>query len=180
MRSNNPVFNRSEAFNGSSVQTQSPYGQSPYGQTAPYSEYGEPSQWGTGTPTHQQPAQRMTIDSVVQKTGITLGITVLAAIAVWIWAGDPATWTAAEANRVTLAAMGGGGLAFVLSLVNSFKKVPSPPLVMAFAAAEGVALGGSSASSSTRCSPASSAVPCSARWPPSPVCSRPTRSSTSS
>ncbi len=39
-----------------------------------------------------------------------------------------------------LAIVGAGG-AFLLSLVNSFKKVISPALVMAFAAVEGVALG---------------------------------------
>ena len=39
-----------------------------------------------------------------------------------------------------MAIVGAGG-AFVLSLVNSFKKVISPALVMAFAAVEGVALG---------------------------------------
>lgn len=138
MRSNNPVFNRSEAFNGQAGHA--PYGQTAHGQD-PYGQYGDPSTWGTGTSAPQAPVARMTIDSVVQKTGITLGITVLAAIATWIWAGDPTTWTTAEAGRVTMVAMGAAGLAFVLSMVNSFKRVVSPPLVMAFAAVEGVALG---------------------------------------
>lgn len=136
MRSNNPVFNRSEAFSG-----QTGHAQSPYGQADPYGQYGDPAGWATGTSVPQTPTDRMTIDSVVQKTGITLGITILLAIATWIWAGDPASWTAAQASNVTLVAMGAGGLAFLLSLVNSFKRVVSPPLVMAFAAAEGVALG---------------------------------------
>ncbi|QCX26670.1 Bax inhibitor-1/YccA family protein [Nocardioides jishulii] len=141
MRSNNPVFNRSEAFNGSSARTQSPYGQSPYGQADPYGQYGDPSQWGTGAPTQQAPVARMTIDSVVQKTGITLAVVIVTAMATWLWAGDASTWSAEKVGQIEMAAMAGCGLAFVLSLVNSFKRVVSPALVLAFAAAEGVALG---------------------------------------
>ncbi len=141
MRSNNPVFNRSEAFNGSSARTQSPYGQSPYGQADPYGQYGDPSQWGTGAPTQQAPVARMTIDSVVQKTGITLAVIIVTAMATWLWAGDASTWSDQKVGQIYLALIAGSGLAFVLSMVNSFKRVVSPPLVLAFAAAEGVALG---------------------------------------
>lgn len=136
MRSNNPVFNRSEAFNGQ-------------GRTAadPYAGYGNPSEWGVGdsiiTPT---PTNRMTIDSVVQKTAITLGVVVVLAMATWFWAGD----IAADASGETIAKLGaasmiGAGGAFVLSMVNSFKKTVSPALILVFAAFEGVALGAISA-----------------------------------
>ena len=137
MRSNNPVFNRSEAFNGQGAQ---PYGQQTA--TAPYGEYGDPSTWGTGTPlTHEQPTARMTIDSVVQKTAITLGVVVVVAMATWMWAGNPSSWSDERAGQIGAAAMIGAGGAFVLSLVNSFKKTVSPALVLLFAAFEGVALG---------------------------------------
>lgn len=145
MKSNNPIFNRSEAFNGTRGHyNQAGYAQQGYGNVGyadPQNPYGDPATWGTGAPQPVQQAGRMTIDSVVQKAAITLGITIVAAIATWIWAGDPAAWSQAEVGRVTMVAMAAGGVAFVLSLVNSFKKVVSPGLVMAFAAAEGVALG---------------------------------------
>jgi uncharacterized YccA/Bax inhibitor family protein len=73
MQSNNPVFARSQGFNGR-------------GGTA-YADF------GAGVPsTHTQPGSgRMSIDSVVQKTGITLGVVVLAAAVTWILTGDVVT-----------------------------------------------------------------------------------------
>ncbi|WP_110239577.1 Bax inhibitor-1/YccA family membrane protein [Nocardioides gilvus] len=134
MRSNNPVFNRSEAFNGQG------YGQTQYGQPAA-DGYGDPSTWGVGAPGQQAPVARMTIDSVVQKTGITLAVVVVVAMATWIWAGDPTSWSNEQVAQIGMVAMIGAGGAFALSLVNSFKRVISPALVLAFAAFEGVALG---------------------------------------
>ena len=73
MKSNNPVFNRSEEFNGTANaygnQTYAGSGQAypGYGQGPAAPEYGDPSNFGTGTPT-QVDQGRMTIDSVVQKT----------------------------------------------------------------------------------------------------------------
>jgi uncharacterized YccA/Bax inhibitor family protein len=132
MKSNNPVFNRSPEFNGRGGAAYPSYGQNPVS---------DPSTWGTGTPTHTVPGAstgRMTIDSVVQKTGIALFVVVVAALATWVLtpdldAVDPAPLIAA----ITL----GGGAAFVLSLVNSFKRQISPALVVAFCVAEGVSLG---------------------------------------
>ena len=138
MRSNNPVFNRSEAFSAQG-RVQTPYADA-------YGEYGNPSQWGTGAPVVAEPTPRMTIDSVVQKTGLTLGVVIITAMATWLWVGDVAARAdAGTMDMVMMAAMGGAGLAFVLSMVNSFKRVISPALVLAFAAVEGVALGAISA-----------------------------------
>lgn len=143
MQSNNPVFRRSPEFNGES---RNPYGNTTYaGSGAGYQGYGQPTSdpatWGTGSPTHTAPGagERMSIDSVVQKTGVTLFVVIAAAIATWIYAGD---LTAESAGRVYLATMVGTGGAFLLSMVNSFKRVISPALVLAFAVFEGVALGG--------------------------------------
>lgn len=132
MRSNNPVFARSAEFNGRSSQPASPYG--------------DPSQWdvagqgGQGAaPTHQS-TDRMTMDSVVQKSAITIGIVFVVAAITWIMLPDP-TDLNTDMGSIYMASMAGGAAAFALSLVNAFKKVVSPALVMAFAAAEGVALG---------------------------------------
>ncbi len=135
MQSNNPVFRRSEEFNrgGSNA-----YGNQGYAS--------DPAQWGTGTPgaPTQAPVTTgpMTIDSVVQKTAITLGVVILAAAATWILTPDIATATTADDLAPLYGAMIIGSLgAFALSLVNSFKRIISPALVLAFAVLEGVALG---------------------------------------
>ncbi len=154
MKSNNPIFARSEQFNGTGSnaygnqtyagggQPQQGYGQAPqsgYGQT-------DPSQWGTGTPTTPEvDGGRMTVDSVVQKTAVTLFVVVLAAAATWYWTGDSITESGTAdpdtVGKLYLALMVGSFGAFALSLVNSFKRVISPALVIAFAALEGVFLG---------------------------------------
>lgn len=152
MRSNNPIFNRSPEFNGQAgydqrAYSQQGYPQAGYGQPGQMPGYGQqpyatdPSQWGTGEPGQgYDPGTRpMTIDSAVQKVGISVGTVIVVAMATWIFA-TPIT-DQASANLIVMLAMGGGGAAFLLSLVNSFKRVVSPPLVLLFAVAEGVALG---------------------------------------
>ena len=130
MKSNNPVFSRSEEFNRASA--------NPYG-----TQTSDPSTWGTGTPGAVDDS-RMTVDSVIQKTAISVGLVFATAIVTWWWIGDftgtDVEAKAAASRALTLAGLGAGG-AFLLSLVNSFKRVISPALVLAFAAVEGVALG---------------------------------------
>lgn len=141
MRSNNPVFSRSPEFNG---QTQNTYGNTTYPAAgATYPGYGQqppvdPSQWGTGTPGAPVATQPMTIDSVVQKTGIALGIVVVMAALTWVLTGE---LNEENAGKLYGALVLGSGAAFILSLVNSFKRVISPALVIAFCVAEGVAIG---------------------------------------
>ena len=144
MQSNNPIFRRSEEFNRGGANM---YGNQTYtGNGAPVAGYGQatdPSQWSVGTPgdTQRAPATTgpMTIDSVVQKTAITLGLVILSAAVTWLVTGDI---TATEVPGALIAALTLGSLgAFALSMVNAFKRVVSPPLVMAFAVAEGIALG---------------------------------------
>ncbi|ANH38417.1 Bax inhibitor 1 like protein [Nocardioides dokdonensis FR1436] len=139
MKSSNPVFSRSESFNRS--------GANAYSSPTHTGGYGsDPSTWGTGTPgdtgyaAPQAPAAPMTIDSVVQKTAITLGVVVLAAFVTWILTPDLTDNT--QAGGALYAALMFGSLgAFALSMVLSFKKVISPALVIAFAVLEGVAMG---------------------------------------
>jgi uncharacterized YccA/Bax inhibitor family protein len=146
MQSNNPVFRRSEEFNRPGTNA---YGNQTYagnGSAFPgygQSGYSDPASWGTGTPgapTTVQPP--MTIDSVVQKTGISLLVVILTAAATWILSPsiDQNTDPSAISGVIAAATIGSLG-AFVLSLVNSFKRVISPALVLAFCAFEGVALG---------------------------------------
>ena len=139
------MFNRSEEFNRASSNA---YGNQTYSAGgASYPGYGDagtdPSTWGTGTP-GQVEQRRMTVDSVVQKTAISIALVFVAAFATWWWIGDVVDGSTIDNDALAKAQMlsivGAGG-AFLLSLVNSFKRVISPALVMAFALAEGVALG---------------------------------------
>lgn len=138
MQSNNPVFNRSEGFNGRGTTTAA--------------RSNDPSQWhidlnqqqGSGYPTIGLD-DRMTIDSVVQKTGMTLGLVIATAAVAWVAIGQLVTeegLTNPNAFRTAAAlAMGGAIVGLVLSLVNSFKRVISPALVLAYAVAEGAFVG---------------------------------------
>jgi uncharacterized YccA/Bax inhibitor family protein len=148
MQSRNPVFARSAEFNGRNA-----YGNPTYagnGQT--YAGYGDPSTWSVGSagggtvgsaPTHA-PASTgpMTIDTVVQKTGLTMLVVLLAAAATWVLTGDVSADDNANAVHAVMGLAGAGAiLGFVLSMVNSFKRVISPPLVIAYAVCEGVFIG---------------------------------------
>jgi len=145
MRSNNPVFSRSPEFNG---QATNAYGNQTYpGAGAAYPGYGQPGQqgytdpatWGTGGPTAPVTTGPMTIDSVVQKTGISLAVVVVMAALTWVYVGD--ITDSDNAGKLYGALMIGSFAAFGLSMVNSFKRVVSPGLVLAFCVAEGIALG---------------------------------------
>ncbi|MGZ5399237.1 MAG: Bax inhibitor-1/YccA family protein [Nocardioides sp.] len=130
MQSNNPVFRRSEAFNGSGTNA---YGNQTYpGNGAGHGGYGE-----TQTPVRS--GERMTIDSVVQKTAISLAVVIVTAAITWWFTPDIST--DADIGPLIAAMTIGSLAAFGLSMVNSFKRVISPALVLAFCAFEGVALG---------------------------------------
>ncbi|GAA1166067.1 Bax inhibitor-1/YccA family protein [Nocardioides aquiterrae] len=134
MQSNNPVFRRSEEFNRPGATAYAGSG------------YTDPATWGTGTPgvpsaptTAQQP---MTIDSVVQKTAAALAVVIVTAAITWVMSPDVGTGTDPSSISGLFAVAGLGALgAFALSMVNSFKRVISPALVLLFCAFEGVALG---------------------------------------
>ncbi|MFD6416421.1 Bax inhibitor-1/YccA family protein [Streptomyces sp. NPDC060194] len=148
MRSSNPVFSRrgfsrdngAAGFNaapqagGPAVGTQggNPYAQAPAGNpyaTNPYAQ--DAAQYGAP----QAPARTggMTLDDVVSRTVLTLGtVIVFAALA---WAVLPVTPTSYGL------AIGAGLVAFVLAIVQSFKRKASPALILGYAAFEGVFLG---------------------------------------
>lgn len=129
MQSSNPVFAKSDKFNGRST-----------------TNYSDPSQWqiDLGGATQSAPpvtGGRMTIDSVVEKTGITLGLLTIAAAVTWFMIGDLGDVSQNAVGRAFAFAMGGAIVGFGLALVNSFKKIISPPLVLAYAAVQGVFVG---------------------------------------
>lgn len=108
---------------------QQPYGQPQYGQQAQYGE----ADYGVAAPTYSEPipaGERLTMNDVMVKTGINLGLVTVGAAVAW------------HMPVLLLLGMVGG---LVLGLVNSFKKKVSPVLVMAYAFMEGLLLGGLSA-----------------------------------
>jgi uncharacterized YccA/Bax inhibitor family protein len=134
MKSSNPVFARSAEFNGRGTATAN-----------------DPSQWQidlNGSPTHTERGTstgRMTIDSVVEKTALTLLLLTAAATVTWFVLPDLSTGDVsaddAAFGRAAMFATGGALLGLGLSLANSFKKVISPALVLAYAVVEGVFIG---------------------------------------
>ena len=164
----NPIFN-GKNFRGATQAPpvpQAPYGQNPYGQN-PYgqnqygqNQYGQnaygqapygqaPGQAGwTGQPQnlsqdqlqemYNQPSAgradvgRMTFDDVIVKTAACLGV-LLAGAAVTLFVSPGLAGV-----LMIVGALGG----FVLALVNTFKKQPSPALILAYAGLEGLFLGG--------------------------------------
>ena len=151
----NPVFN-GKNFRGATQAPPAPqaYGQGPYGQNAygqgqfGQAQYGQtqtgwnPAQQGMAQDQLQDmynrpaagPADtgRMTYDDVIMKTAACLGAVV---------AGAAVTLVVAEGLAYMLMIVGALG-GFVLALVNTFKKQPSPALILAYAALEGLFLGG--------------------------------------
>ncbi|MEO8282220.1 MAG: Bax inhibitor-1/YccA family protein [Pseudarthrobacter sp.] len=153
----NPIFN-GKNFRGATQAPrvpQAPYGQAQYGQQ-PFGQqsYGRaPGQvmdgrggWGQQQPMtdeqlqqmYNQPAAgpadtgRMTYDDVIVKTAACLGV-LLAGAAVTLFVS-----MGLASMLMIVGALGG----FVLAMVNTFKKQPSPALILAYAGLEGLFLGG--------------------------------------
>ncbi|MFG2451510.1 Bax inhibitor-1/YccA family protein [Streptomyces sp. M41(2017)] len=147
MRSSNPVFSRRgfsrdngyAGFNaapqagGPAVGTQgnpyaqqggNPYAQNPYAQQD--LQYGAPPQAPAS-------AGRMTMDDVVMRSAMTLGTVVVGAVLAW--ALLPVSSTSYGL------AIGSALVAFVLAMVQSFKRKATPALIIGYAAFEGVFLG---------------------------------------
>jgi uncharacterized YccA/Bax inhibitor family protein len=78
--------------------------------------------------------ETMTMEDTIVKTVVTFGV---------LLAGATVGWLTAE--TVPFLWIGAAIVGFVLALVNIFKKQPSAPLVLAYAAAQGVFIGGISA-----------------------------------
>lgn len=121
----NPVFSSSPVF-GERRRGAAPVAYGPAGGVAADAAtleqmYGAPAATTRDT-------GRMTYDDVIVKTGGLLVLLVVVAAATWQLA--PQIWPI------------GMVVGLVLGLVNSFKREPSPALIIAYTAAEGVFLGG--------------------------------------
>jgi len=76
----------------------------------------------------------MTVENTIQKTVFAFAVLLVGAAVGWLTApAIPFLW------------IGAGLVGFVLALINIFKKEPSPALVLAYSAAQGVFVGGISA-----------------------------------
>ncbi|MEU2718444.1 Bax inhibitor-1/YccA family protein [Streptomyces sp. NPDC007205] len=137
MRSNNPVFRR--GFPRSDSYTRFGTG----GAAAATDPYGYGGSYGHGggnpyTITSQQTDQasaagHMTMDDVIARTTMTLGTVVIGSLLAWFVL--PVTSTSYGI------AIGAGLVAMLLGVAQSFKRTPSPILIIAYAAFEGVFLG---------------------------------------
>ena len=135
MRSTNPVFTRSESFNSAPAPYQAPagygqdqFGQQPYGQDA----YGQPTY---SQPGYGQPAPVggvMTIDDVITKSAITMGVLILSAALTFMFL-PPA--------MMLPALIVSGIVGFVSVLLVSLRRVVNPAFVLLYSVIEGVFIG---------------------------------------
>jgi uncharacterized YccA/Bax inhibitor family protein len=123
MESRNPVLNREFGRDGQAYAGFGPAPTATAGVDAATLEEMYRRQSTTGQP--------MTVDDVVVKTGLLFVLLLFGAVAGWQIVGS-LPWVAWASLAV----------AFVLGMVVSFKRVTSPPLIMAYALFEGVFVGG--------------------------------------
>ncbi|MFH8534439.1 Bax inhibitor-1/YccA family protein [Streptomyces tendae] len=161
MRSRNPVFSRrgfsrdngyagfsaAPQAGGPAVATQAnpyaqgtqgnPYAQPPAGNPYAQNPYAQPDQQFGAPPQAPATAGRMTMDDVVIRTASTLGVLVVTAALAW------ALLPVDDANigRSYGIGIGAALIGMVLALVQSFKRKPTPALILLYAAFEGVFLG---------------------------------------
>lgn len=147
----NPVLVRgfaNDSANPNAVQPQpgqqAQYGQPQYGQQAPYGQPGFNAQqpyppqgqspYGQPWPVPQQSAQgRMTIDDVVTKTSITIGLLIVVAAASWVLLP----------LQVGMAAAGIGAVgALITTLALAFRRKVGPVSALLVAVFEGLLVGG--------------------------------------
>jgi len=141
---NNPAFNN-PAFQDSRAASTYPGGPAAATQYAPppAAEAAQLDGMYASPPAGARETGRMTVEDTVHKTLALFGVLVVTAVAGWMW--TMAGVTAANPNP-TIAPMLIGALGgFVLAMVNIFKKSPSVPLIVAYAAFEGLFVGGISA-----------------------------------
>jgi uncharacterized YccA/Bax inhibitor family protein len=136
LRSSNPILSKKDAFTPAAPQ----YGQAPYGQagfqpypTQGYQQPGYPQDpTGSALPPTVAPEGRMTLDDVITKTAVTMAILIATAAVAWQIMPVSLYFPA-----MILSALVG----FVVVLLVSFRRVVSPPLVLLYAAIEGVFIG---------------------------------------
>jgi uncharacterized YccA/Bax inhibitor family protein len=126
LRSSNPILSKQDAFTPAAP-TQ--YNQNQYGQPqAGYSQYpGYPQQAPVGAL-----EGRMTLDDVVTKTAVTIGVLVVAAALAWKFVPDTLYFPALIAS---------GLIGFIVVMIVAFRRKVSPGLVLLYAGIEGIFIG---------------------------------------
>ena len=120
MASSNPAFSRNEAFGARGAVASS----QALSDNDLQSMYNRPA-------AGSQDTERMTYEDTITKTGLGFALLLVAAMISWVA-------TPVLPFLFILGAIAG----FVLGLVNTFKKEPSAPLILAFAGAQGLFVGG--------------------------------------
>jgi uncharacterized YccA/Bax inhibitor family protein len=123
----------------------------PRGGTQTHGQYGPPvgfnqpqggvPGYGPGQVTSGEGDRPMTVDDVVIKTGMSLGVALLVGIVTAIWAQSELTTTGSLSGALIGAMIGGLVVGLVISLVIIFRQKPSGPLTLIYSAAEGLFLG---------------------------------------
>ena len=151
MNNKNPIFSRLDAQSSGQSgfayaegvqaygQASKQAGQPPAGQPYPQQPYGQvpgqvPPPVPMGPPTgsvYEPVTNRMSMDDVIVRTGISIAILIPFALVGWV-----------TAPTMPFLYFGAMFLGLGLGLANAFKKVVSPPLILAYAAVQGVFLGG--------------------------------------
>ena len=121
MESRNPVFNNSKAF--------SKKGYASFSTEAPPATAGQLEEMYSAPAATGVDTGRMTMDDVVIKTGLMFALLLPAAVIGWV-------------SESPLLTIGGAIAGLVLGLVVAFKQSTNPALILSYAAAEGLFLGG--------------------------------------
>lgn len=130
LRSSNPILSKKDAFTPAAPQYGQPYGQQPYQGYPGQSGFGGPQDPRSNAP--QTVQGRMTLDDVITKTAVTIGVLVVAAALAWNFVPDSLYFPAMILS---------GLVGFGVVLLVSFRRNISPTLVVLYAAIEGIFIG---------------------------------------
>ena len=128
MKTTNPVLSRL----GQAAERERTAGYGAYSPTGAAPGYGQPYPTAPGYPTAAPAVQPMTIDDVVVKTVILLGITGVSAIVAWNVVPDRLTG---------VAWIGAAVIGLIIGFVIQFSRMANPALVVAYAVVEGALVG---------------------------------------
>jgi len=134
LRSSNPILSKKDAFTPAAPQYGQQHGQG-FGQQPGYPTQGggPQSPWNNSpAPSTQAGQGRMTLDDVITKTAVTIAVLVVGAALAWNFVPEQLYFPAMILSAI---------VGFVVVMIVSFRRVVSPPLVIAYAAVEGVFIG---------------------------------------
>ncbi len=131
LRSSNPILSKKDAFTPAAPNTG---GYAPYPGHDQYQQnpYGQPQGGGSYGSAPVQTEGRMTLDDVITKTAVVMGLLVVSAALSWWFIPVSLTMPALILSALT---------GFVAVLLVSFRRSVSPPLMFAYAVIEGVFIG---------------------------------------